>query len=348
MIKPDFMPIAIGSFPHESADEAFKVIFKYFKDIPLWPQLPKVSFKEHMYLQYSKGLPGLAINSINNTYYIQYDDAIYEKIAEFFEKSFEGNPEDYAMEEDAAAGFAEFMKRKKEIKNLNPKAVKGHITGPVSLALGILDQNKKPVIYHEEYFDAINQLIIKKSEYQIKKLKEINDNVIYFLDEPYLSSLGSGMLNLDKEKIKENLKNVIAKIKDFGVTLGIHCCGNTDWSLIMDLGADIISFDAYNYGEDLLQFSEELKIFMGKGGMLAWGIVPSTKDFEKITFDALIQKLYALFGILVGRGFNIKEVLRKSFVSPSCGMGSLDEPLTENIAKTTMEVSSHIKKEYGV
>jgi len=348
MIKPDFMPIAIGSFPHENADEALEIIFKYFKDIPLWPQLPKVSFKEQMYVQYSKGLPGLVINLINNTYYIQYDDAIYEKIAEFFEKSFEGSPEDYALEEDAAAGFAEFLKQKERIKKLNPKAVKGHITGPLSLALGILDQNKKPVIYHEEYFDAIAQLIIKKSEYQIKKLKELNDNVIYFLDEPYLSSLGSGMLNLDKEKIKENLKNVIAKIKEFGVKIGIHCCGNTDWSFIMDLGADIISFDAYNYGEDLLQFSQELKVFLEKGGMLAWGIVPSTKEFEAATFDGLIKKLYGLFGILAGRGFNIKDVLKKSFVSPSCGMGSLDEPLAESIAKMTIEISNHIKKEYGI
>lgn len=348
MIKPDFMPIAIGSFPHKSADEAFNVIFKYFKDIPLWPQLPKISFKEQMYVQYSKGLPGLVINLINNTYYVQYDDAIYEKIAEFFEKSFEGKPEDYALYEDTAAGFAEFMKRKNEIKKLNPKAVKGHITGPLSLALGLLDQNKKPVIYHEEYFDAIAQLIIKKSEYQIKKLKEINDNVIYFLDEPYLSSLGSGMLNLDKEKIKENLKDVTVKIKEFGVTLGIHCCGNTDWSFIMNLGADIISFDAYNYGEDLLQFSEELKIFMEKGGILAWGIVPSTKEFENTTFDGLIKKLYDLFGILVGRGFNIKDVLKKSFVSPSCGMGSLDEVITEGIAKMTLDISRQIKKEYSI
>lgn len=348
MIKPDFMPIAIGSFPHKNADEAFKVIFKYFKDIPLWPQLPKISFKEQMYLQYSKGLPGLIINLINNTYYIQYDDAIYEKIAEFFTNTFESNPEDYALDEDAAAGFAEFIKQKTEIKKLTPKAVKGHITGPLSLALGLLDQNKKPVIYHEEYFDAIAQLIIKKSEYQIKKLKEINNNVMYFLDEPYLSSLGSGMLNLDKEKIKESLKNVIAKIKDFGVTLGIHCCGNTDWSFIMNLGADIISFDAYNYGEDLLQFSEELKIFMEKDGILAWGIVPSTKEFENTTFDSLIKKLYDLFEILVSRGFNIKEVLKKSFVSPSCGMGSLDEELTENIAKMTVDISNYIKKEYNI
>lgn len=348
MIKPNCLPLAIGSFPQKNAADAVSFILRNFKDIPLWPQLPQISFKEQMYLQYSKGLPGLVIDSTKKSFYVSYDENIYEKIAEFFEGLLSNPLDFYAVTEDFSAGFNEFMKQKEKIKNLKPKAVKGHISGPVSLALGLLDQDKKPLIYHEEYMDVINQLIIKKSQWQIEKLKQINDNVIYFLDEPYLSSIGSGMLSLDKGQIKNHIASVAEKIKEFGALTGLHCCGDTDWSFIMDLGIDIISFDAYNSGESLLQHTDALREFIMRGGIFAWGIVPSNKEFETITVEGLIQKMYKYFTILIEKGFNIKDVLRNSFITPSCGMGSADEALAGRVVAATLEISARLKKEYGV
>jgi hypothetical protein len=39
----------MGIMPHDSVDEALRLAF--FVDIPFWPQLPKLSFYEDMYVQ---------------------------------------------------------------------------------------------------------------------------------------------------------------------------------------------------------------------------------------------------------------------------------------------------------
>ena len=63
MINTDFfcLPTIIGSMPHRDAETAYAQITHYLKDIPVWPQLPKRSPLENMYIQYSEGFPGIVI-----------------------------------------------------------------------------------------------------------------------------------------------------------------------------------------------------------------------------------------------------------------------------------------------
>ena len=58
---------------------------------------------------------------------------------------------------------------------------------------------------------------------------------------------------------------------------GIHCCGKADWPLVINSGADIISFDAYDYSGTIALYPGEFSGFLKKGGYLAWGIVPTTE-----------------------------------------------------------------------
>ncbi|MBN1643272.1 MAG: methionine synthase, partial [Dehalococcoidales bacterium] len=57
------VPAMIGSLPHEDVDKAVAVVMRYQKEIPAWPQLPKRSFRENMYAQYSEGFPGVVIKN---------------------------------------------------------------------------------------------------------------------------------------------------------------------------------------------------------------------------------------------------------------------------------------------
>ncbi len=52
----------IGSLPHPDAVSACQEVILNLKDIPAWPQLPRRSFKENMYAQFSEHLPGLVLD----------------------------------------------------------------------------------------------------------------------------------------------------------------------------------------------------------------------------------------------------------------------------------------------
>ncbi len=55
MFSP-FLTTGIGSLPHTDPEEACGLVLATF-DIPFWPQLPKLSFRESMIPQFSEGMP---------------------------------------------------------------------------------------------------------------------------------------------------------------------------------------------------------------------------------------------------------------------------------------------------
>ena len=60
-LEPRLLATAIGSMPHTDPGVACSLVLKYLASVPAWPQLPKRSFKEGMYVQCTQGLPGLKL-----------------------------------------------------------------------------------------------------------------------------------------------------------------------------------------------------------------------------------------------------------------------------------------------
>ena len=52
------------------------------------------------------------------------------------------------------------------------------------------------------------------------------------LNEPYLASLGSSVVPVDRETVAAGWDDIASLVKG---GLGIHCCSNTDWDFIMGL-----------------------------------------------------------------------------------------------------------------
>jgi len=61
-LERPFVATGIGSLPHKDPDKAAGWIVENIVDIPFWPQLPKRSYLENMYVQFAENLPGVVVD----------------------------------------------------------------------------------------------------------------------------------------------------------------------------------------------------------------------------------------------------------------------------------------------
>jgi hypothetical protein len=126
--------------------------------------------------------------------------------------------------------------------------VKGQVTGPITFCTGVKDQDGRAIFYNEGLRDAAVKLLALNARWQIRTLSGPQRPVIVFIDEPALAGFGSSeMISISKEEILACLTEVVDAIHADGGLAGIHVCANTDWSLVLESGADIVNFDAYAY-----------------------------------------------------------------------------------------------------
>ena len=225
-------------------------------------------------------------------------------------------------------------------------AVEGHVTGPVTLCMGTKDAENRAIFYDTQLRDAAVKLLTLKARWQIRTLGKTGLPVIIFIDEPGLARFGSSeMISVSTDEINGCLVEVIEGIHDPGGLAGIHVCANTDWGLVMDTGVDIVNFDAYTFCDKFILFADPIRRFIQRGAMIAWGIVPTlnAEDIEKETVPALVSRFKAEVSAVAALGIDTETILAQSFITPACGLGSLDLSLAEKVLGLTRGVSDAVR-----
>jgi len=323
----------IGSFPLRDHQEAVDLILKYTPDIPCWPQLPAYP-KEGMLVQFSAGLPSFDPETLlidpGASDFETERLSFYEEYLAVTEAGEDLEKTRFKLTPSEAPGFFKLLEKASE-KAFFP-AVKGQITGPFTLAVGLKTPDGKAVFYDPELRDLAVKLIALKARWQVQKLKELSPTVIIFFDEPALSGFGSSaFVGVSREEVLSVLSEVIAEVHRENALSGVHVCGNTDWGLLTESPTDIINFDAYDFYENFVSYSKELKIFLEKEGLVAWGLVPTLKveALEKETPEGLAERFRKLLREVSSRtGLSEAYIFSHSLLTPSCGMGILSRELT--------------------
>jgi methionine synthase II (cobalamin-independent) len=327
--------------PHTDPQQACSLVTHYLKDMPAWPQLPRKSFLENMYAQYSEGFPGVVIEG--DRIYIDYSQDLQKPLEELYAAYLENNVDRYPMGPDYAAGLHSFLSQ----TGLAPLAVKGQITGPLTWGLTVTDENRRAIIHDDILGDAVPRFLRLKAGWQEKQLSQISKNTVIFVDEPYMAAYGSstsaGAFS-SPEKIAEMLDEVFAGIS--GIK-GLHCCGNTDWSVLLRTSLDVLSFDAYNYAESLSLYPSEIKKFIDRGGAIAWGIVPNDEDsVGKESVASLQDRLGEAMAPFTRDGVHFKDLVVQSLLTPSCGLDPLGVEAAGRALELLTKLSARIRKRY--
>jgi hypothetical protein len=130
----------------------------------------------------------------------------------------------------------------------------------------------------------------------------------------------------------------------------VHCCANTDWSVLLATQVDILNLDAFGYLENLSLYTAELRTFLDRGGVVAWGIVPTGQDIFQVDAPGLAQRLRDGLAMISqkaharGTAISVDELNNRSLVTPSCGLGSTTIESTERVLEVLVRTSEILKQ----
>ncbi len=351
------LPVLIGSLPLTDHGEAVDLILTATPEIPLWPQLPKHN-KEGMVRQFVSGFPGL-VDQGSHYFVDRSQEGFIEEMTAFYEHVIEcqnlsrlPDHSRFRLDNDTSRGFQVF-KEKLQRSGLQPLTVKGQVTGPVTAGIGIKDERGTALVYDDDLRDMLVKLLAGKARWQVEHLRQFSDTVppIIFIDEPGMVNFGStAFAGISREMVLEGVSELIGSIKTAGGLSGIHICANGDWGPAMNSATDIISFDAYSFFDNFVLYRNQLISYLRRGGVLAWGIVPTSPPdtVEEEQVESLYRRWLMQLEILCSFGFSQKEILCQTLIAPACGTGSLTPELALKVLTMTRNLSDFIREEFSL
>jgi hypothetical protein len=334
--SPHSRATGVGALPHKDPVQACDDVLSLFPEFPYIPTLPDRSQLESIVFNDSEQLPGRIIRDDRLLFDSTTDQtAAMEKV---YMDYVEGNFADYGLHRDYASAFIEMMGRK-----IPPaRVIKCQVTGPVTFGMQVVDAGKRPIYYDAQLADVLSKMIALKArwcENEMRKNTGVAETLIV-LNEPYLASLGSSVVPVDKDTVRSGW-NDIASMVEGG--LGVHCCSNTDWEFVIGLDPAVISMDAYATAKEFLLYTDALIPYMERGGVIAWGIVPADyKIFSSETVDSLYEKYLAIRTQMSAR-MPVEIFDAQSLITPSCGIRFADRDGSMAIMGAAAEISRRIR-----
>lgn len=340
----DAVATCIGSFPHTDPEAVCAFLLRTLPDCPTWPQLPNRSYRENMYAQYLAPLPGAVIDEEAKKSRLVLPDDGSGLLTEFFAATLAEDPAPFSPTPRSAEGYALFRDQL-EAAPAGP-FVKGHVTGPVSFGLTVTRADDRSAFYDETLRDVVIQGIAAQARAQVRDLAKSGREVVLFIDEPFLSSFGSATVPVSENDVIESLTVVTDAVRAEGGIPGVHCCGNTDWSLLFRTSAAIVNFDAYAYLDGMTLYPEALAAFYERGGALAWGVVPTDAELlAKEDAASLYARLRDGMARVAQSGVDANALRKNALVTPACGTGTLTVDEAERAVTLAAEVATLLRNQ---
>ncbi|MFN3535595.1 MAG: hypothetical protein ACK4WB_09420, partial [Desulfatiglandales bacterium] len=341
-MDPHIKITGIGSVPYRDSLETSQKIIQVCPLMPFWPQMVKVSPQEEM-MKHFVGVFDSREELGDGGIKIVEGEKRAASMASFYEKALGDDLSAFAISEFRARGLYALVRILKE-RPCQGGFVKGQVIGPFTLALGVKDSHGRNGLNQEEVWEAIVEGIKKKIHWQAEYLGSTGRRPVVFLDEPGLSGYGSAFSTLSETQIVDTLSSLAWEIKSKrDILMGIHCCGNTDWGILLRTGVDIISLDTYGFSESFFLYPNEIKGFLERGGIIALGYIPTSGGVLSIPVDSIAHGLRECLKRFYRLGFDRDRLMESSIFTPACGMGSLSPQEADKVLEILSMTESFLE-----
>ncbi|MDR2935250.1 MAG: hypothetical protein LBV70_05160 [Candidatus Adiutrix sp.] len=346
MLAP-FATTAIGSFPYREVGPALRDLAAL--TVPAAPQMVASSFWEDMFWSALDGLPALAVDPDKRQVRVR-SQGREEELAAFYARFLAGERDFLALAPRSRLGWDAFLDRARSDPAFGPDFLKVQILGPVTFGqMVLLEDGQKTLGDDPEMLEAAALALGGKAAWAAAQVRALGRTPVVFLDEPGLTAFGSAFSTLSAEKVLQAMDSAGAVVRQGGpALLGAHVCGNTDWSLLLGSGLDIVNFDAFTVLEQFCLYPGPIKAFLERGGRIAWGLVPTVGFRQDLTAGFLAGRLLDAWRGLAGQGVPWELLARQSLVTTACGLGTLPENEASAALALAVEAALYLRRETGM
>lgn len=300
----------IGSLPFLSADEAIRSVAEFCPEAPFWPQLPQLSQAQGVIGQGLGVLHGL-VEPRSAGYGYQVRPGKIDAAVNALRNS------SGCLTSANAAGFPAFEAALRRNSFGSARAIKGQIEGPVTLATYLFHRDR-PFLADPSLFAAVAFHIAQIVCWQIERLSAFGLPVLMFLDEPALCLDDAAPLGISHDLRLSALSAILQDVRSRGAFGGLHCCADRPFDRMCAAMPDILSFDAH-HGLEQFFASRHAFSFLDRGGWVAYGMIPTSKDLTSLDAPSIFGRWLACASM----AGDPQSLAQRAIVSATCGLGLL-------------------------
>jgi hypothetical protein len=314
-LLPTCATTGIGSLPHTQLEMALQMALQV--DIPFLPQLPTGNPAELMIPSALEGLPGLSFDAEGvctvdlarwQAERVKFEQDLDEALSRGTLEAFEPSPQ-------ACRAWKPFLW---EVENRKLPFAKAQLAGPATVRWVAKTSEGTPTSEEAELDPQMFRLVMAKALAMVKALRRAGTTPIFYLDEPGLYALDAK--NPRHLVVLQELKMLVVSLQREGALVGIHCCSNTDWPLVFELGIDLLSLDVRLSLDAALEESLTFLRYLMAGATLSLGIIPTDLATQFEVRD-LVESVEATLKATLPRASAFPEVLARTVLTPACGLG---------------------------
>ncbi len=318
---------AIGSLPHRQVDAAVAVALAACPDLPAAPSLPRLDARESMLSQGAWGLRGITIA----------EDGLLRVTGEL-------DPGDPFGENGPGIGGPAFGGTRAFLEATRHRSapIKLQVTGPVTLALGLIEAG----VHADRAFATAGAAVRRRAVAMLDEAMRVAPLAakVMFVDEPGLVALSHADFPVPADHAVDLVSGTLAAIEPYAVT-GLHCCGETDWRLALAAGPQIVSMPT---DASVIDHAGALGVHLDRGGWVAWGAVPTNRPIGSEP-SLLWRVLSETWCELVQRGCDALRLRDQALVTPECGLANHDTLQAEHLLSLSVELAERVRRQsFGV